>query len=79
MLQYKHRWTEICPFHQNRLPHSSTVVNDKTLQIAEADGISPIKMPSQTPNTTLEMVHGLVTFQNHLLKMEQVIIIILFL
>lgn len=47
------------------------------LETAEADGIRPIKSPSQPPSTYLEMVHGLVTFQNHLLKIEQVIIILL--
>lgn len=49
-------------------------MNDKVLQTAEADGIWPIRTPSQPPNTSLEMVHGLVTFQNHLLKIEQVIV-----
>lgn len=46
------------------------------LQIAEADGIRPIKMPSQPPATSPEMVHGLVTFHDHLFKIEQVIIIL---
>lgn len=47
------------------------------LETAEADGIRPIKSPSQPPGTYLEMVCGLVTFQNHLLKIEQVMIILL--
>lgn len=46
------------------------------LQIAEADGIWPIKMPSQPSATSPETVYGLVIFQNHLLKIEQVIIIL---
>lgn len=47
------------------------------LRIVEAESIQPIKTPSQSPNTSLEMDHGLVTFQNHLLKIEQVILILL--
>lgn len=47
------------------------------LRIAEAESIQPIKTPSQSPNASLEMGHGLVTFQNHLLKIEQVILILL--